>query len=495
MEKGVIKMLLESIDYKKVFYYFEEISKVPRGSKNNQGISDYLVKFALEHQLQYIQDEYLNVILFKEAAKGYEKCPTVMIQGHMDMVCEKESDCQHDFKTEGLELEIKDDFIYAKGTTLGGDDGIAVAYALAILSDDTLKHPPLEVVITTDEEIGMDGAIGLDTSVLKADYMLNIDSEEEGVLLSSCAGGMTSTCSFSIDDKNEKGFTRIKKEGNKIKLTISGLQGGHSGAEIDKNRTNASILLGRVLNNLKREQISFEIITMYGGAKDNAIPREAVAELVVGETEVLKKKIAEITAVVKQELKTSEPGVAISITEDGKGSFDVLTENLTESILFMLEYAPNGIQTMSSDIEGLVESSLNLGIFKVEEKEVIFSYSVRSSVSSYKQYLGEKLKELVEYLGGTYSTKSEYPAWEYKKQSKLREILCMVFEKQYGYQPKVEAIHAGLECGIIAGKMPNIDIVSFGPNIYDIHTPQERMSISSAIRVYDYIVNVLEAMV
>lgn len=487
-------MVLEKVDYKKIFYYFEKISSIPRGSKNNKNISNYLVKFALEHNLSYIQDEYLNVIIYKKATKGYETSPTVMIQGHMDMVCEKISGSSHDFEKEGLELRIEDDFIFANGTTLGGDDGIAIAYMLAILSDNTIQHPSLEVVITTDEEIGMDGAIGLDASVLRAEYMLNIDSEEEGVLLSSCAGGMTSSCTFPIGTVNKNGFGRIKEQGIRATIKVSGLQGGHSGTEIDKNRGNATIILGRVLNYLRREQVPFEIVTMYGGEKDNVIPREAVTELILKESKIVKDKIEDYFGIIQQELKTKEPNAVITMECGGKEEVDVLSQNLKRSILFMLENTPNGIQTMSADIEGLVESSLNLGIFKVEEKEVIFSYSIRSSISSYKKYIGEKLKDLVEYLGGSYSMNSEYPAWEYKKESKLREILCGVFEKQYGYLPKVEAIHAGLECGIIAGKMPNIDIVSLGPDIFDIHTAEERMSISSAARVFDYIVNVLQAM-
>ncbi len=480
-------MKLQHLDHKKVFYYFEKISEIPRGSKYNTQISNYLVSFAREHQLKYKQDKYENVIIWKSASKGYEDCETVMIQGHMDMVCEKECQIKHDFTTEPLDLIVEDDFVYANGTTLGGDDGIAIAYALAILDDDTLLHPPLEVVITTDEEVGMDGAFGLDTSALKAKYMLNIDSEEEGILLSSCAGGMTSTCMLPRLDITTK-------EGTKIKIKILGLQGGHSGAEIHKNRINANRLLGRLLGTLQGKKIEYFIIQMNGGLKDNAIPREAEMELVTKDVEKVKEIIKKFETIIKKELRTSEPDVTVIVKEEGAGSYEVWEKELEKKVSIMLTYAPNGIQTMSAEIEGLVESSLNLGIFRAETDYVIFSFSIRSSVASYKQYLSEQLEHLIVFLGGTYEKKGEYPGWEYNPNSKLREVMCEVYREQYGTEVKVEAIHAGLECGIIAEKMPGIDIVSFGPDIFDIHTPKEKLSISSAKRVYEYIIRVLEKM-
>lgn len=480
-------MKLENLDDKKVFYYFEKISGIPRGSKYNTQISNYLVSFAEEHQLKYKQDEYENVTIWKAASEGYENCETVMIQGHMDMVCEKESNIKHDFTTEPLDLIVKDDFVYANGTTLGGDDGVAIAYALAILDDDTLSHPPLEVVITTDEEIGMDGAFGLDTSGLKAKYMLNIDSEEEGILLSGCAGGMTSTC--ILTKANE-----LKAEGTKLNIKISGLQGGHSGAEIHKNRTNANRLLGRVLGTLEGSKIEYFIIQMNGGLKDNAIPREAEMELVTKQEEQVKNLVEKFAAIIKRELRTSEPDVTITVEVKEAGSYEVWEKELEKKVYMMLTYAPNGIQTMSAEIDGLVESSLNLGIFKTEKEKVTFSFSVRSSVASYKKYLSEQLENLIVFLGGIYEKKGEYPGWEYNPNSKLRDMMCKVYKEQYGEEIKVEAIHAGLECGIIAEKMPELDIVSLGPDIFDIHTPKEKLSISSAKRVYEYIVTVLEKM-
>lgn len=475
---------LDQVDRTKVFYYFEEISKIPRGSGNNTGISNYLVSFAKQHGLRVQQDEYENVIIWKAASAGNETKPTVILQGHMDMVCEKEADCVHDFQKDPLDLQIDGDYVYAKGTTLGGDDGIAVAYALAILDDDTLVHPPLEVVITTDEETGMDGAIGLDTSALQGTYFINIDSEEEGTILTSCAGGMSVNGTFP--------YRRIKTEGYVIELSICGLQGGHSGTEIDKNRESAVLLAGRILTELKHRKISYSLLELQGGQKDNAIPREAKVRFLVKTVDGIEDAILEITEMLKKELACSEPQVSFQFSVSEKTQVGVIEKEVTDKLVFFLEQAPFGVQKMSAAIPGLVESSLNLGICKTTEEEVFFSFSVRSSKKSYKDYVGKKLQDLIEILGGTFEKKSEYPAWEYRADSDLRDIMTEVYQQQYGKKPAIEAIHAGLECGILADKMPQLDMVSIGPDILDIHTPKERLVISSTRRVYQYIVTVLE---
>lgn len=472
---------LEEIEYKGIFRYFEEISNIPRGSRNNQAISDYLVEFAQKRGFEYWQDEFLNVVIIKEATKGYEHVPTLIIQGHMDMVCEKAPGIDHDFLKEGLDLAIDGDFVYAKGTTLGGDDGIAIAYALAILDDDSIIHPRLELLITTDEEIGMDGAIGLDASKLHGKQMLNIDSEEEGILLISSAGGLTGTCKLPIEYEN--------KTGSQYEIQISGLQGGHSGTEIHKNRFNASLLLGRVLFELC-SGADYDLVDIYGGLKDNSIPRESTAVILVTpqNEQHIQSALLQVSKTLREELRSSEPGLKITMDKVGerKEVLVMLPESF-RNIIFMLLNTPNGVQVHSSDIEGLVESSLNLGILKIIEKEVYFCYSVRSSKNTYKHYLSSKLQFLIEYMGGTYEIRGEYAPWEYKSDSKLREKLIQVYQKMYQTAPKIEAIHAGLECGILASKIKDLDIVSLGPNIYDIHTPEERLSISSAKRVYDYL--------
>lgn len=479
-------MILDKIDDTRVFEYFEEICNIPRGSGNNKGISDYLVGFAKKNNLRYVQDEFENVVIWKDATEGMEDKPGVILQGHMDMVCEKEADVEHNFITDPLELGKADDFIYAKGTTLGGDDGIALAYGLAILSDEKLQHPALEVVFTTDEETGMNGAIGLDVSELKGKYFINIDSEEEGTFLTSCAGGMSVNGLFSEE--------RNKMIGTKVTMRVLGLQGGHSGTEIDKKRENATLIVGRILNEIMRKKISYSLVSIEGGQKDNAIPREAVVEFMVSEKdgECVKSILKESSAFIQREIKIQEPDFEVEVSFEEKKEEKTYSKKLSKDFVFFLNHVPNGVQKMSGAIEGLVESSLNLGICNCTEKGIFVSFSLRSSIQTYKEYMCEQLKSLIELLGGEFARKSEYPAWEYRIDSKLRDIMIKVYKEQYGKEPKVEAIHAGLECGIISGKLPELDIVSMGPDILDIHTPKERLSISSTQRVYRYLCQVLK---
>ncbi|MFU0826567.1 MAG: M20-dimer domain-containing protein [Lachnoclostridium sp.] len=474
-------------DYKNVLRFFSEISAVPRGSKNNTAISNYLVDFAKSRGLFYIQDEYENVVIIKEASAGYENAPAIIIQGHMDMVCEKTNDCTHDFLTEGIELYLDGDFIHADRTTLGADNGIAVAYALALLDDDALKHPRIEAVFTTDEEVGMEGAIGLDVSVLKGKYLINADSEAEGVLWTSSAGGLTSTCEIPIN--------RQKGKGLKVNIAVSDLQGGHSGSEIDKNRTNATRLMGRFLFEL-RDYVNYGLIDMMGGLKDNAIPRDSTANIIINPADADKLKIGfeELKKKYKNELISSEPNLEMQMMDLGEGEYSYIHPVSFEKVLFMLINTPNGVQKMSSDIPGLVESSLNLGIFRIEEDKASLCFSVRSSVNTYKQFIANKLKYMTEFLGGNFYVRGQYPAWEYKKESPLREHLIKIFKQEYGHEPKLEAIHAGLECSFFAEKIPGVDIVSLGPDMYDIHTPKERLSLSSAIRVYKFLEKVIEGL-
>lgn len=486
MVQKMNKTLIEK-DYKNVFRFFTEISAVPRGSRNNTAISNYLVNFAKERGLEYVQDELENVVVIKEASKGYENAPAIIVQGHMDMVCEKTNDCTHDFLTEGIELFVDEDYIHADRTTLGADNGIALAYALALLDDETLQHPRIEAIFTIDEETGMDGAIGVDVSNLKGKYLLNLDSEEEGTLWTSSAGGLTGTCELPVQ--------RVKDRGLKINVAISELQGGHSGAEIHKNRTNATKLMGRLLFELK-EFVDFGLIDMMGGQKDNAIPRDSNANIFLypNDLDNFTNAFNDLFKKYKQELVTSEPNLEMAMNNMGEGEFEFLHPTSFEKMLFMLINTPNGVQTMSSDIPGLVESSLNLGVFRVEQEKAVYCFSVRSSVNSYKQFLNNKLEYMASFLGGEYYIRGQYPAWEYKKESKLREHLINVYKAEFGADPKLEAIHAGLECSFFAEKIPGVDIVSMGPHMSDIHTPKERLSISSTIRVYKYLEKVIEGL-
>ena len=468
-----------------VFEMFEQLCGIPHGSRNTKAISDFCVRFAQEHGLNYRQDDSNNVILFAPATPGMEQAQPVMLQGHLDMVCEKEADCPLDLQKEGLNLRTDGEWIWAEGTTLGGDDGIAVAYALAILADPTIPHPPLEVVLTTDEEIGMLGAAAIDLSEVKARRVLNIDSEEEGVLLAGCAGGATVCCHIPL-------MWTLKK-GLRATVQITGLRGGHSGMEIQKGRANANKLMGRFLNEMD-EIFAYALCTVNGGNKDNAIARESTADVVI-----LPERLAELTAFAAQrqeayraEYGETDPDITIAVTPGTEDTFEIMMGDCRRSVLSVLQQLPNGVQQMSRDIEGLVQTSLNLGILKVDFRGIHLTSSVRSSVNAEKQQLIQQLAEICGKLGGSCEVMGEYPAWEYKADSPLREIMTEVYLEQYGRKPAVEVIHAGLECGLLSGKLDGLDCVSFGPDIVDIHTTREKLSIPSVQRTWKLLLEVLK---
>lgn len=477
-------MLSEKLYPQRVFYYFEQIAAIPHGSRNTKAISDYLVDFAKEHNLVWYQDENNNVVIVKEASAGYEAAEPIIIQGHMDMVCEKEKGVDIDFEKDGLKLYIDGDFLKAEGTTLGGDDGIAVAYALALLDSQEIAHPKLEVVITVDEEIGMLGADAIDLSMLTGHTMLNIDSEVEGSFLTGCAGGMAVNVTLPIK--------RVMQSGEKVALTITGLEGGHSGSEIDKEHGNANILMGRLLRALF-EEIPFGIISLAGGLKDNAITRECVTELLVPQENVnLVKEIADkLDIELKKEFMTADPSVCIEFEDLGKKEESILDFGSVSRVIFYLRSVPNGVQHMSQVMHGLVETSLNLGIMELKEDALHTVTSIRSSVGTRKADLLDRVTAIVELLGGEAEVEGDYPAWEYKQDSSLRPQIAKVYKQLYGKDPVFETIHAGLECGILSEKIKNLDCVSFGPDNFDIHTPKERLSISSTGRVWDFIVEFL----
>ncbi|MDD7713493.1 MAG: aminoacyl-histidine dipeptidase [Lachnobacterium sp.] len=477
-------MLSEKLYPQRVFYYFEQIAAIPHGSRNTKAISDFLVNFAKEHNLVWYQDENNNVVIVKEASAGYEAAEPIIIQGHMDMVCEKEKGVDIDFEKDGLKLYIDGDFLKAEGTTLGGDDGIAVAYALALLDSQEIAHPKLEVVITVDEEIGMLGADAIDLSMLTGHTMLNIDSDVEGSFLTGCAGGMAVNVTLPIK--------RVMQSGEKVALTITGLEGGHSGSEIDKEHGNANILMGRLLRALF-EETPFGIISLAGGLKDNAIPRECVTELLVPQENVnLVKEIADkLDIELKKEFMTADPSVCIEFEDLGKKEESILDFGSVSRVIFYLRSVPNGVQHMSQVMHGMVETSLNLGIMELKEDALHTVTSIRSSVGTRKADLLDRVTAIVELLGGEAEVEGDYPAWEYKQDSSLRPQIAKVYKQLYGKDPVFETIHAGLECGLLSEKIKNLDCVSFGPDNFDIHTPKERLSISSTGRVWDFIVEFL----
>lgn len=476
---------LENCEPKRVFYYFEELCKIPHGSGNTKQISDYLVSFAKEHGLEYVQDEMNNVVIYKPATEGYEDAPAVILQGHMDMVCEKRPDVDHDFTKDPLNISVKDGYVTANGTTLGGDDGIAVAYGLALLESKDLAHPALEVLITVDEEIGLLGAEGFDCSVLKGKRLINLDSEAEGSLWISCAGGLSGISTIPVQ--------RVEAEGQKAAVKITGLMGGHSGAEIDKKRANANVLMGRFLYSLQQET-AYEIISLAGGQKDNAITREADAELLVEDINSVKACAEKLQKGFREEYAGTDEGITVEITDLGVASAKALHPTSREKVLFFLMEVPFGIQKMSGSIDGLVETSTNIGIVKLGEDEFLGSSSVRSSVEAAGAALSDKICYLTEFLGGEYTVQGAYPAWEYRKDSPLRDQMVEVYEEMYGEKPNVVAIHAGLECGLFYKKIEGLDCVSLGPNMKDIHTSEEVLDIASTERVWKYLVKVLESL-
>ena len=477
--------VLSNLEPQKVFQFFEEITRIPHGSGNVGQISDYLAEFAGRRGLSCIQDQLKNVIIRKEASPGYEEEPAVILQGHMDMVAVKKPGYDIDMKTEGLRVAVRGDEVYAEGTSLGGDDGIAVAYALALLDSESIVHPRLEVVITVDEEVGMDGARGIDLSMLAGNRMINLDSEEEGIFLTSCAGGARVHCRLPLSGE--------ERSGRAVEVTLGGLLGGHSGGEIHKERGNSNCLFGRLLYRLA-EELPVSLCQVRGGLADNAIPRETSALLVTeagcaGRLCAVARKLGEE---IKAELCSRDPGFYIEVKEGEEGVFSCVSPEDTKAAAAFLCSLPNGVQAMSADMPGLVETSLNLGILKYEEGCLLAEFSVRSSVESAKWALIDRLRAVAELAGGSSDVSGDYPGWKYRKDSPLRDKMIRVYEEMFGAAPKVEAIHAGLECGILGSKIEDLDCVSIGPDMKAIHTTEETLSISSVKRVWDYLVRLLE---
>lgn len=465
-----------------VFRFFEEICAIPHGSRDTKAISDYLVRFAQQRGLRWLQDESNNVILFAAGTPGYEDHAPVILQGHMDMVCEKDPESPIDFSKDGLDLTHDQENLFSRGTTLGGDDGIAVAYALALLDAKDLPHPPLEVILTVDEEIGMLGAAAVDISMLRGRTLINLDSEDEGVLTVSCAGGATSTLLLPV--------ARRAVYGPCVCLTVQGLQGGHSGVEIHKNRANANKVMGMLLHRMQ-ERMPVRLANLSGGAKDNAIPRTCRVSLVVMDPNM--DFIAELARSVEAEAQAAfdDPALAICVEQAEALGGMALSPEDSKRVIDLLQAVPNGVQAMSQDIAGLVQTSLNLGIAQLEENLLRLTFSVRSSVNEEKQELLDRLRKLAEQFGGTYEQMGEYPAWEYRKDSPLRELMVQVYQELFHAAPQVVAIHAGLECGILGDKLPGLDCVSFGPQMQDIHTSRERLNIASTARMWEYLLEIL----
>jgi dipeptidase D len=478
--------VLNGLKPEKVFKFFEEISAIPRGSKKEEKISAYLKEFGESRGLETIQDEALNVIIKKEATPGYESVPGIIIQGHMDMVWEKNLDTDFDFDKEGIKLKIDGDYIKAEGTTLGADNGIAVAFALAVLDSNDIPHPKLEVLITSDEETGMSGAIALDGSLLDGKYLFNVDTEEEGEIYVSCAGGNRTSLTVPTN--------YVKSSFDKyLNISVRGLFGGHSGMEIHLQRGNSNKIMATILKEIM-DEVSINLVKINGGSKTNAIPREGDALIALSSNDVDKVKeiIARVSAEITEELRVSDPGVKITVEEVKSEDNKVMDDTTTKNVINALFLYPNGVQRMSLDIEGLVETSLNLGVLTTTENGVMLESAVRSSVDAAKAKLTKELATLAELVGAEFEQGATYPAWKFNANSKLQDMALDVYEKSTGKIAGKKAIHAGLECGLLGEKLPECDMISFGPNMFNVHTPEEKLSISSTENVWNFFLNLLK---
>lgn len=472
--------MLEHLQPASVFHYFEQICAIPHTSFHEKQLSDYCVNFAKDHSLYYEQDDLGNVLICAPATPGYEDVPPLILQGHLDMVGDKTPECDLDLEADGLRLVVNGDELTADGTTLGADNGIAVAYALAILAADDIPHPPLEVVLTVSEEVGLLGATAMDLSTCKARRMLNLDSEEEGIFTVGCAGGVHAWAAIPMTWEPGTGY--------RLDFAFRGIKGGHSGVDIDKGLANANLLAGRFLLSLE-SVCPFFIAALHGGVKDNVIPKDASFSVLVAETHLPKVRgaYAEFLAQVRQEYAVTEPNLGLLCQETGKTEAPVLTKESAKKLITALTLCPNGIQAMSAALPGLVETSLNLGIMTLSETELALCISFRSSVPSAKAYLQQRVTRLAESLGGSIRFDGEYPAWPLALESPFREQCIAVYRRLYGKEPEVVTIHAGLECGIFSQKLPGLDCVSMGPDMRDVHSVEETLSISSVARVWGYL--------
>lgn len=477
--------VFENLEPKEVFHYFEDICSIPHGSGNVEQISNYCADFAKAHNLEYRQEENGNIIIRKDATPGYEQADTVILQGHMDMVAVKDADCDLDLEKEGLRVAVDGDWVYAKGTSLGGDDGIAVAYALAILAADDIPHPALEAVFTVDEEIGLLGATALDASDLKGKILMNMDSEDDGIFLIGCAGGATVDCRIPAPEETISGAVYEWK--------LDGLQGGHSGMVIHKGRANANLVLGRYLLEVG-EKAALHVGAIAGGEKDNAISKLCQATIVVPEDQTadFEKATQIFTETLKREYAQTEPDFHLTVARKPETEAVVLKEDALKNLTALLVHLPAGVQKMMTDIPDMVQTSLNMGILKLCDGEASMTFSVRSAVSSEKEWLVKKMVHLTELSGGHCIISGVYPAWEYQPDSRIRTLMVETYEEITGKKPVLETIHAGVECGILCEKIPGLDCISYGPQMEDIHTTRERLCISSVKKNWELTLEVLK---
>lgn len=470
----------------KLFHFFEDVCAVPRGSGNEKGISDFLVKFAKDRGLWVHQDENLNVIIKKAGSPGAEDKAPVMLQGHIDMVCDKRAGVDHDFEKEGIDLVLKDGVLSANGTTLGADNGVAVALMMMVLDDEEIKHPPVECVFTTEEEIGLNGAQALDKSLISARTMINMDSEEEGVATISCAGGLRVRLARKVE--------RTVAEGTLVQIKIEGLLGGHSGTDIDKERQNANILMARMVDKIMAHT-SGKLVTFSGGTKDNAITRECEASLIYADQSEAKKAeefAAELAEIFADEISSFEPDFACEVSVEENQSAAALKDEDAKAFISAIRLAPNGVYKRNIKMDGFVVVSSNMGVTKADENELVIVISPRSSVASLQEDSKARFALLAETFGFEIEYSGEYPGWDYKEQSRIREIFSESYRELFGSELRLEALHAGLECGLFSEALPGLDAIAVGPTLYNVHTPDENVPLDSFERFYKLLRDVLE---
>lgn len=467
------------------FHFFEDISAIPRGSGNEKGVSDFLVAFARERGLWVYQDDVHNVIIKKGASEGAEDAAPVMMQGHLDMVCDKLAGVEHDFERDGIDLVVKDGVLTANGTTLGADNGVAVAFMMCVLDDDSLVHPPLECVFTSDEETGLIGAETLDKSQIDARIMINLDSEEEGVATVSCAGGVVATLTRAIEREDVRGA--------QLTLEISGLLGGHSGTDIDRERGNADLIMARIVERLMRTGAP-RLVSFNGGTKDNAITRECTAVLMYADAAAADaaREVAESAACeVSAELEEFDPGFTFTATLEEDAAAQVIPDADARALIGALRLAPNGVMRRNVLADGFVETSSNIGVVATSDDQIKFLLSPRSSITSLQEDVKERIQTLADTFGFDAVFENEYPGWSYAPHSHVREVFQESYRELFGTELRIESIHAGLECGLFAEALPGLDAIAVGPTLSDVHTPDEHVELGSVERFYRLLVDVL----
>ena len=482
--------MLSELEPKRVFKYFEDITNIPKGEEDTKAVGDYLENYAKGHSYRFDRDENGNLIIYVPATSGYENAEPIMLQGHTGMAGMLNSVRFDAIKKQTVEINLIDDYVFATGTAMSTDDRAALALCLAAADDISVAHPQLELVFTCGSNSYNDGAASLDLSKIQSRRMINLNSQEEGVLLTSSAGGLIGKMNVPVK------YHRM--EGHNYKIIVSGFAGGHSGRDIGKYRGNANIIMGRLLHYLGTK-VDFNIISLSGGLMHNSIPRDADCNVLVEDknTESFENLISIFEETIKNEYKANESNISIYCNYLGKGEENVLVKKTQERVIFLLNTVPDGVQKMSQEIQtsDLVETSLNIGIMRMDDKKFYLEGTIRSMISSAKYALSDKLRYLTETIGGVYTEAGDYPAWEYSKDSELAKISADIYKKLFGREIKISGVHAGLECGTFYSKIKGIDIVSFGPDIADAHTRSEKLSISSTVRTWNYLISILRALI